>query len=111
VNHRNPVLLIHGIDDTAILFERLQARLRDVRPFHALDLVPNDGKLGLEKLAEQIADYVEDRLDGSARFDIVSFSMGGLIARYYVQRLGAVERVERLITIRLLTGALGWRSC
>jgi triacylglycerol lipase len=32
-------------------------------------------------------------------FDLVGFSMGGLVCRYYVQRLGGVERVGRLITI------------
>jgi triacylglycerol lipase len=64
----------------------------------AVDLKPSDGSVGLEKLAEQLREFVEVQLAGES-FDLVGFSMGGLVSRYYVQRLGGVERVGRLITI------------
>jgi triacylglycerol lipase len=31
--------------------------------------------------------------------DLVGFSMGGIVSRYYVQRLGGINRVQRFITI------------
>lgn len=97
---RNPVVLIHGIDDTGLLFDRLGRSLRDQGwDVHTFNLVPNNGQVGLDKLAEQIAGYVEKTFDREQMIDLVGFSMGGLVARYYVQRLATPRRAQRLITI------------
>jgi len=66
---------------------------------HALDLVPNNGQVGLDRLAEQIQGYIERTFSQDTRFDIVAFSMGGIISRYYLQRLGGLERCDRFITL------------
>jgi triacylglycerol lipase len=97
-SERNPVLLIHGIDDTALLFRRLRHHLeqRGWR-VHDLDLVPNNGAAGLDELALQVSSYAKANFDGA--FDLVGFSMGGIVARYYVQRLAEPGRVQRLVTI------------
>lgn len=96
----NPVVLVHGIDDTATLFCKmrpyLQAQHRDV---HCLDLTPNNGQVGLNVLAQQIQTYIEREFSAGQLFDLVGFSMGGIVSRYYVQRLGGSERVQRLVTI------------
>jgi triacylglycerol lipase len=95
-----PVILIHGIDDTVALFCRLQPFLEQ-RGFsvHSFNLSPNDGTASLSVLARQVERYVKERLAGEGRFDIVAFSMGGIIARYYVQRLGGLSRVRNFVTI------------
>ena len=96
-----PVLLIHGIDDTAQGFHRMEAYLRD-RPWpqvHTLDLHPNNGDAGLGTLAQQIQTYAEAHLTHYPRFDLVSFSMGGIVSRYYVQRLGGRARVRQFVTL------------
>lgn len=97
---RNPVLLVHGIDDTAAIFEPLAQSLqqRGWRT-HALDLMPSCGAVGLDRLAEQIEAYVAQTFDPAAPLDIVGFSMGGVISRYYVQQLGGRDRVQRFITV------------
>ena len=63
------------------------------------DLTPSDGSVGLDKLAARLATFVEQHVSSEEQFDLVGFSMGGIIARYYVQRMGGIRRVERLITI------------
>jgi len=95
-----PVILIHGIDDTVRLFRRMQPFLEQ-RGFsvHSFNLTPNDGKASLGALAGQVESYVRERLRTGEAFDIVGFSMGGLVGRYYVQRLGGMARVRRFITI------------
>ncbi|WP_409013479.1 esterase/lipase family protein [Dyadobacter sp. CY351] len=35
----------------------------------------------------------------SDRIDLIAFSMGGLISRYYLQRLGGLAKTDRFITI------------
>ena len=69
-----------------------------VRPL-ALDLVPSNGDLGLDALARQVTTFADERIPSGEQFDLVGFSMGGLVSRYYVQRLGGLERVTRVITI------------
>lgn len=97
---RNPVLLIHGIDDTATVFRKLSAYLTRLGwPVYSLDLFPSNGDLGLNRLAKQVANYVEKTFPREQSFDLVGFSMGGIISRYYVQRLRGIDRVQRLITI------------
>jgi len=97
---RNPVLLVHGIDDTAILFNRMTAYLRQQGwTVHSLDLIPNNGSVGLDRLAHQVACYIEQNFAPDQQIDLIGFSMGGIVSRYYVQRLGGIDRVQRFITI------------
>ncbi len=97
---RNPVVLIHGIDDTHEIFWRMMPYLEQRGwETHGLDLYPNNGRLGLDVLAKQVADYVENTFAPNQAIDLVGFSMGGIISRYYVQRLGGIQRVQRFVTI------------
>ncbi|MDZ7955108.1 triacylglycerol lipase [Nostoc sp. DedQUE09] len=97
---RNPVLLIHGIDDTEAVFHRMAAQLRlKGWSVYSLNLVPNNGDVGLDELAKQVADYVTATFAPEQRLDLIGFSMGGIVSRYYVQRLGGINRVQRFITI------------
>jgi len=97
---RHPVLLVHGIWKSGATFARM-ARYLARRGFevHTLDLQPNDGRLGLPELAGQIAAWVTATLPSEAPFDLLGFSMGGIVARYYLQRLGGVARVRRFVTV------------
>lgn len=60
---------------------------------------PNNGDAPLELLAEQVKIFIEERLGAQQSFDLIGFSMGGLVSRYYVQRLGGLARVNRFVTI------------
>ena len=96
---RNPVLLIHGIADSERNMQWLARFLRgEGWEVHTLSLKPNWAQAGLEPLAGQIDDYARQQF-GARKFDLVGFSMGGLVSRYYLQRLGGLERVEHLITL------------
>ncbi|MEH2250755.1 esterase/lipase family protein [Nostoc sp.] len=97
---RNPVLLIHGIDDTRAVFQKMAVHLvLQGWSVHSLNLVPNNGDVGLDELAKQVADYVTATFAPEQRLDLIGFSMGGIVSRYYVQRLGGINRVQRFITI------------
>lgn len=97
---KNPVLLIHGIDDTAALFRGMAAHLQEQGwETHALDLVPNNGQVGLTELGGQVADYVRRNIAPDRSIDVVGFSMGGMVSRVYLQMLGGIKRVRRLVTI------------
>lgn len=75
--------------------EDLRCRGRET---HALNLRSRWGGNGLEDPAQQLREFVHEVARGRP-VDLVGFSMGGLVCRYYVQRLGGLDRVERLVTI------------
>jgi triacylglycerol lipase len=96
----NPVLLVHGFLDTIAVFNPMADYLtRHGWPVHRLNLVPNYGLAKLETLAEQVSNYIEGNFAPGTPVDLIGFSMGGLVTRYYLQRLGGIDRVQRYITI------------
>jgi triacylglycerol esterase/lipase EstA (alpha/beta hydrolase family) len=103
VEARVPVLLVHGIDDDATAFDAMKARLeREGWPHvHALSLVPNDGTEPLPSLARQVARAAQALRErtGAERVDVVGFSMGALVTRYWVQQLDGRRGVRRFISI------------
>ncbi|HYR57432.1 MAG TPA: alpha/beta fold hydrolase [Chthoniobacteraceae bacterium] len=99
VPDRNPVLLIHGIADDERSMGRMACFLRaDGWEVHTLSLRPNWGQAGLEPLAGEVERYADREFRGR-KFDLVGFSMGGLVSRYYMQRLGGTKRVEHFVTV------------
>ena len=60
---------------------------------------PSSGSMGIDGLAEQLAITIEQTIAPETKLNFVGFSMGGLICRAYIQRLGGLARTERLITI------------
>ena len=62
-------------------------------------MTPNNGDAPIESLAEQVATFVQGAIAPQQTFHLIGFSMGGLISRYYVQRLGGLNRVKTFITI------------
>ncbi|UBF25854.1 triacylglycerol lipase [Kovacikia minuta CCNUW1] len=96
----NPVLLVHGIWDTGAIFHAMHAYLEaHGRSVFELNMTPNNGDGRLEHLAQQISDYIDRTFDADQPLDVVGFSMGGIVSRYYLQRLGGIKRVERFITL------------
>lgn len=94
------VVLIPGWLDGASLFVRMRRRLRreglDVRT-HVLR--PSTGAARFETLGDRLAEFVDRELGPERPLSIVGFSMGGLTARWYAQRLARAGRVEHLIML------------
>ncbi|PMB19521.1 esterase/lipase family protein [Fischerella thermalis] len=97
---RNPVVLVHGIFDTGRVFDKMIPYLTQRGwSVYDLDLIPNTGHGSLDVLAQQVADFVDTTFAPQQPIDLVGFSMGGIVSRYYVQRLGGIHRVQRFVTI------------
>lgn len=97
---RNPLLLVHGINDTGAVFHRMAPYLTQMGwSVYDLDLMPSNGDLSLDLLGQQVANAVAATFAPEQPFDLVGFSMGGIVSRYYIQRLGGIDRVQRFITL------------
>ena len=99
-SNRNPILLVHGLMDTSYKMRNVSSHLRNLGwQVFDIDLVPNNGDSKLEILAKQVADLVDRTFAPDQPIDLLGFSMGGLVSRYYLQRLGGLDRVQRFISI------------
>lgn len=97
---RNPVILVHGFMDTAAKMQPLARALRQQGwTVFTPTLKPSWGQATIEELAGQLATFIDANLPHHARFDLVGFSMGGIVSRYYLQRLGGLKRVDRFVAI------------
>ncbi|MEU4177241.1 alpha/beta fold hydrolase [Streptomyces sp. NPDC026589] len=96
-----PVVLLHGFIDNRSVFVVLRRALtrHGHRHLEALNYSPltRDIPTAAELLGRHVEDICERT--GHSRVDIVGHSLGGLIARYYVQRLGGDRRVRTLVTL------------
>ncbi|MGW0133302.1 esterase/lipase family protein [Streptomyces sp. NPDC003299] len=96
-----PVVLLHGFIDNRSVFVLLRRNLAQHgrQRVESLNYSPLtcDIRIAAELLGRHIEEICERT--GSARVDIVGHSLGGLIARYYVQRLGGDHRVRTLVTL------------
>jgi Palmitoyl protein thioesterase len=96
-----PILLVHGVVDNRSIFTLLRRGLRRrgfgrVRSLNYSPLT-RDVRAAAELLAARVELICAET--GVERIHVVGHSMGGLIARYYVQRLGGDARVHTLVTL------------
>lgn len=94
-----PVLLVHGYQCNSALWWWIVARLRAAGfAAEAIDLEPPFGSIDTfaDQLHRQIEACIRDT--GGETVQLVTHSMGGLVARAYLKRYGS-RRVDKLITL------------
>ncbi len=98
---RIPVLLVHGFIDNRSIFAIMRRSLRrrgfaSVCSWNYSPLLA-DVAQGAEDLGRHIERVCEQT--GHDRIHVVGHSLGGLIARYHVQKQGGDRRVASLVTL------------
>lgn len=96
-----PVVLLHGFIDNRSVFVLLRRCLARHGRHHLESLNYSPLTCDIRTAAELLGRHVEEicARTGHHEVDIVGHSLGGLIARYYVQRLGGDQRVRTLVTL------------
>jgi triacylglycerol lipase len=96
-----PIMLVHGIADNRSVFTvlRRSLRRRGLGEVHTLNYSPftSDVRTAAAALGRAV-----ESLCGRTGYDrvhVIAHSLGGVIARYYVQRLGGDARVHTLVTL------------
>ena len=91
-----PLVLVHGLWDTPRLFRRLEAQLEGRRPALLIPHLPHGlGTPPLEQLAQRLGEAIEQRFGADQTLDVLGFSMGGVVARTWLQLLGGRRRTRR----------------
>jgi triacylglycerol lipase len=98
---RVPIVLVHGFACNRAVFTLLRRGLRRRGFTHLVALNYSPLTTEVRDAAEALAARVEQVCaeTGAPRVHVVGHSLGGLIGRYYVQRLGGDQRVDTLFTL------------
>ncbi|WP_405627812.1 alpha/beta fold hydrolase [Streptomyces sp. NBC_00016] len=96
-----PVVLLHGFIDNRSVFVLLRRSLAQHGRHRVESLNYSPLTCDIRTAAELLGRHIEEICErtGSSQVDVVGHSLGGLIARYYVQRLGGDGRVRTLVTL------------
>jgi len=96
-----PILLLHGLVDNRSIFTVLRRALRR-RGFGRVwtmdyHVWTHDVRVAARRLEATVEAICEET--GYERIHVIGHSMGGVIARYYVQRMDGDARVHTLVTL------------
>ncbi|MEV6163707.1 alpha/beta fold hydrolase [Streptomyces sp. NPDC052052] len=96
-----PVVLLHGLTDNRSAFVPLRRTLARHGRHHLESLNYASLTCDIRTAAELLGRHIEEicARTGHQKVDIVGHGLGGLIARYYAQRLGGDQRVRTLVTL------------
>jgi pimeloyl-ACP methyl ester carboxylesterase len=91
------VVLVHGFFASAGVFRPMRARLEKEADARVASFSHAPG-WGVRRIARQLSELV-DRIPQGTRIHLVGHSLGGLVARWYVQEMGGHQRVAQTISL------------
>lgn len=91
------VVLLHGLFATAGVLRPMREAIESRAGAHTASFSYAPGP-GVASVAESLAELV-DRLPARVRVHLVGHSMGGVVARWFVQELGGDERVVQTLSL------------
>jgi pimeloyl-ACP methyl ester carboxylesterase len=96
-----PILLVHGLVDNRSIFTLLRRALRRRGFGRVITLNYSPLTQDIRGAAARLAALVEKTCEetGYERVHVIGHSLGGIVARYYVQRMGGDRRVHTLCTL------------
>jgi len=91
------VVLVHGFLASAGVFRPLRARLEREAGARVATFT-HAPCVGVRRIARQLADLV-DHVPLGTRITVVGHSLGGVVARYYVQEMAGHVRVSKTVSL------------
>ena len=91
------VVLLHGFFASAGAFRPMRARLESETGAHVATFTHAPGQ-SVRAIARSLARLV-DKIPQTSRVHVVGHSLGGIVARWYVQELGGHARVTQTISL------------
>ncbi|MEB3200031.1 MAG: alpha/beta hydrolase [Synechococcaceae cyanobacterium] len=95
-----PLVLVHGLLDTPAVFDGLKRQLGGGRqPLLIPSLPLRLGRTSVLEAAGLLGSHIEAAFGLEQPLDLLGFSIGGVIARCWIQLLGGHARTRRLISV------------
>ena len=97
---RNPVILIHGLWNTSRIFSSIISKLDDIGiEYFAPTLKHSFGMTSIIDLTHLLNELILEKYGLEKELDILGFSMGGIIGRYWIQKFNGYKRTKKFISI------------
>jgi triacylglycerol lipase len=95
-----PLVLVHGLLDTPRVFDGLLRALGGRRePLLIPQLPLRLGRTPVLEAAESLGGHIEAAFGREQPIDLLGFSMGGVVARAWIQLLGGYPRTRRFFSV------------
>ncbi|WP_399223016.1 esterase/lipase family protein [Synechococcus sp. J7-Johnson] len=95
-----PLVLVHGLLDSPAVFNKLRRELGERRPHLLIPALPlRLGLTPIEQAAELLGGHIRATLGLEEPIDLLGFSIGGVIARTWIQLMGGHQRTRRFISV------------
>ena len=98
--NKRPIVLIHGLWNNSEIFKQVFKKLDKHKvEYFAPTLLHKFGMVSIKELAKSLDKEIVYNLGIETEIDIVGFSMGGIIGRYWIKKLKGFKRTKRFISI------------
>ena len=95
-----PVILIHGLWNNSKIFKQVLKKLDKYKvEYFAPTLTHNFGMTSIVDLAKSLDKEIISNFGLQKEIDIVGFSMGGIIGRYWIKKFDGFKRTKKFISI------------
>ena len=100
MSKRNPIILIHGLWNTADIFSSITSKLDEIGiEYFSPTLKHEYGMTSIVELTNLLNYLILEKYGNEKELDILGFSMGGIIGRYWIKKFNGYKRTRRFITI------------
>ena len=97
---RNPSIWIHGLWNNSSIFSYISSKLDDIGiEYFAPTLKHSYGMTSIIDLTNILNKLILEKYGLEKELDILGFSMGGIIGRYWIQKCNGYKRTRRFISI------------
>ena len=97
---KNPIILIHGLWNTSSIFSFITSKLEENGiEYFAPTLNHSYGMTSIIDLTNKLNELILEKYGLDNELDILGFSMGGIIGRYWIQKFNGYKRTRRFISI------------
>ncbi len=98
--HTRPVLLVHGIAHNASAFIQMKTKMQKRGWLHVFTMNYSTLNTKLIEMVGELSCQVDKVMEvtGASQIDIVAHSLGGIVSRYYMAKMGQ-GKVKNLVTL------------
>ena len=100
MSKRNSIILIHGLWNTADIFSSITSRFDEIGiEYFAPTLEHRYGMTSIVELTNLLNNLILEKYGLEKELDILGFSMGGIIGRYWIKKFNGYKRTRKFITV------------
>ena len=100
LSEKNPIILIHGLWNTADIFSSITSKLDEKGVEYFVPTLKHKyGMTSIVELTNLLNELIIEKYGLEKELDILGFSMGGIIGRYWINKMNGYKRTRQFITV------------